>query len=75
MNKSAPRLSRRSEPLHDPLSSPCWLMRIFRPIIQPLVLAMFNLETHFLSRRAMGAKLVGDHDASRPWRSSSRARA
>jgi hypothetical protein len=32
----------RLEPLHLPFSSPCWLVRIFRPVVQPLVLAVLD---------------------------------
>jgi len=40
----------RFEPLHDPLSSTRRLMRILRPIVQPFVLAVFNVQAHVLAR-------------------------
>ena len=40
-------------------------MRILRAIVQPLVLAMFDAKIHLRPRRAIGAELVGDHDAGR----------
>jgi hypothetical protein len=51
----------RFEPLHDPLSSPRWLMRILGAIVEPLVLTMFEFHPHFRARSAVGAELIGDH--------------
>ena len=42
------------EALHDPFASSCRLVRVLRPIIQPLVLAMFDLKAHLGSRCAVG---------------------
>ena len=54
------RLSRRFEPLHDPLPSPRRLMRIFRPVVQAFVLAMLDLQRHVLARRAIRKQFVRD---------------
>ena len=59
-------LSRQFEPFHHPLSSPRRLMGIFRPVVQALVLAMFDPKAHVFARRAVRFEFVGDHDA---WRS------
>ena len=56
----------RFKTLHDPFASPCRLMRILRPIVEPFVLAMFDAKAHLGPRRAIGAELVGDHNAGRP---------
>ena len=61
-------LSRRFEPLHDPLASPCRQMGVLRTIVQSLVLAVLNFQTHVFARRAVGFELVGDHDARRSLR-------
>ena len=55
----------RFVPLHDPLSSPRRLMRILRPIVQPFVLAVLQVQAHVLARCAIGFELVRDHDARR----------
>lgn len=54
-------MPRGFEPLHNPLSSPCWLVRIFRAVVETLVLSMFEFHPHFIARRAVGAELVVDH--------------
>ena len=59
------RLRSRLETLHDPFSSPCRPMRILGPVVQAFVLAMLNLKAHLRPRRAVGFKLVGDHDPRR----------
>src|ERR1700730_13938023 len=40
--KEALNLARRLEPLHDPLSSSGWLMGVFGPVIEALVLPMLS---------------------------------
>ena len=40
-------------------------MRVFRSVIEPLVLAMLNAGHHLSFGRAIAGKLVGDHDAGR----------
>ena len=35
-------VSGRLEPLHLPFSSPCWLVRIFRPVVEPFMLAVLD---------------------------------
>ncbi|KAF0124252.1 MAG: hypothetical protein FD148_2525 [Methylocystaceae bacterium] len=64
--QEALRLSHRFEPLHDPLSSPRRLMRIFRSIVQAFVLAMLDLQRHVPAGRAIRGQFVRDHDARRP---------
>src|SRR5918993_2746426 len=59
-------LPRRFEALHLPLSSPCRLVRVFRPVVETLVSAMLDAGHQLSLRRAMAAELVGDHDAGRP---------
>ena len=58
-------LAPRLEALHDPFSPPRRLMRILRPIVQALVLAMLDAKLHFPSRRGIGLELICDHDARR----------
>ena len=41
----------RLEPLHLPFSSPCWLVGVFRPVVQPLVLPVLNSRHDLLLRR------------------------
>ena len=53
------------ELLHDLLAPPGWQMRILRPIVQPLVLAVLEVHAHSRPSRAVGTELVGDHH---PWR-------
>lgn len=64
--QEALRLSRRFEPLHDPLSSPRRLMRIFRSVIQAFVLAILDPQRHVPAGRAIRGQFVRDHDARRP---------
>jgi len=58
------RLAGRFELLHLPLSAARRLVRVFRSVVEPLVLAMLNAG-HDLSFGAVAGKLVGDHDAGR----------
>ena len=60
------RLAGRFELLHLALSSARRLMRVFRSVVQPLVLAMLNAGHDLPLRRAVAGKLVGDHDTGRP---------
>ena len=55
-------LSGRLEPLHLAFSSPCWLVRVFRPIVEALVLAVLDARHDLLFGRAVGAQLIRDHD-------------
>ena len=61
------RLAGRFELLHLPLSSARRLVRVFRSVVEPLVLAMLDARHHLSSGRAVAGKLVGDHDTGR-WR-------
>ena len=58
-------LSRRFEPLHDPLTPPCRLTGIFCTVVQAFVLAMLDVQRHVLLRGAIGWQFVRDHDARR----------
>ncbi len=55
-------LSRPFKTFHDPLSSPCWLVGVLRPIVDALVLAVFEFHAHALARRAVRSELVGDQN-------------
>src|SRR6201993_3697012 len=59
------RLAGRFKLLHLPLSSTRRLMRVFRSVVEPLVLAMLNAGHDLSFGRAVAGKLVGDHDAGR----------
>ena len=60
------RLAGRFELLHLPLSSARRLVRVFRSVVEALVLAMLDARHDLSSGRAVAGKLVGDHDAWRP---------
>jgi hypothetical protein len=60
------RLAGRFELLHLPLSSARRLMRVFRSVVQPPVLAMLDAGHDLSFGRAVAGQLVGNHDA---WRS------
>ena len=49
------------------------LVRVFRPVVQPLVLAMLDPRHDLLLGRAVGAELVRDHDAEAPGTAASAA--
>ena len=51
------------EPFHDPLSPPRRQMRILRPVVEALVLAVLEIHTHPGPGSAVGTELVGDHHA------------
>jgi len=59
------RLAVRFALLLLPLSSARPLVRVFRSVVEPLVLAMFNAGHDLSFGRAVAGKLVGDHDARR----------
>ena len=50
------------EPLHDPLSSPGWLMLILGAIVEPLVLTMLEFHADVLAYRAIGSEPVRDQN-------------
>lgn len=56
----------RLEPFHLPFSPPCWLVRVFRPVVEAVVLAVLDARHDLPLRRAVGAQLVGDHDPRSP---------
>src|ERR1700741_1415649 len=60
------RLAGRFELLHLALSSARRLMRVFRSVVQPLVLALLDAGHDLSFGRAVPGELVGNHDA---WRS------
>src|SRR5215208_7856240 len=59
-------LAGRLEALHLPLSSPCRLVRVFRPVVEALVPAVLDARHQLLLRRPVAGELVGDHDPRRP---------
>ena len=59
------RLAGRFELLHLSLSSARRLMRVFRSVVEPFVLAMFDAGHDLAFGRAVAGELVGDHDAGR----------
>src|ERR671913_302220 len=56
-------LPRRLEALHLPLSSPCRLVRVLRPVVQALVPAVLDTRQQVLLGRSVTRELVSDHDA------------
>jgi hypothetical protein len=58
-------LSRRLEPLHDPLSSSGRLMGILRSVVEALVLAVLDVGHDLTLGRGIAAELVGDPHARR----------
>src|SRR5215469_5850646 len=60
------RLAGRFELLHLPLSSARRLVRVYRSVVEPLVLAMLNAGHDLSFGRAVAGKLVSDHHAGRP---------
>jgi hypothetical protein len=60
------RLSLGLEPFHDPLPSSPRLIHVIRPVVQALVLAVFELQPQIAARYAIQSQPVRDHDA---WRS------
>ena len=59
-------LARRLEPLHLPFSSSRRLMRVLRPVIEPLVLPVLDRRHHRALGRAVTRQLVRDHDTRHP---------
>src|SRR3954452_11724165 len=59
-------LPRRSEPFHDPLSSSRRLMRILRPVIEALVLAMLDPRHDLALGGRVAAQLISDQHTRRP---------
>jgi hypothetical protein len=60
------RLSLGLELFHGPLQSSPRLIRVIRSVVQPFVLAVFELQPHIAARFAIQSQPVRDHDA---WRS------
>src|SRR5438270_12403254 len=60
------RLAGRFELLHLPLSAARRLVRVFRSVVEPLVLPMLDAGHDLTFGRAAAGQLVSDHDA---WRS------
>src|SRR5271166_1190178 len=58
-------LPRRLETLHDPLSSSCRLVGVFRPVVEALVLAMLDAGHDLPLGRGIAAQLVGDQHPRR----------
>ena len=53
-------LSGRLEPLHLSFSSAGWLVRILRPVVQPLVLAVLDARHDLFLGRPIGFQLIQD---------------
>src|SRR3954470_12243773 len=58
-------LPRRLEALHDPLSSSRWLMRILRPVVEALVLAVLDARHDLPLGGSIAFQLVGDQHTRR----------
>ena len=63
--REALQVTRGLEAAHHLLAHPCWLMRVFRPVIQPLLLAVFTVQTEIPVRRSIAFELVGDQHTRR----------
>jgi hypothetical protein len=50
-----------SKALHRPLASPEWQMRIYRPIVEPLMRAVLDFRHNLTLGGRVGAELIGDH--------------
>src|SRR5882757_3031945 len=55
-------MSRRLDAAHHLLTYPRWLMRIFRPVIQPFVLPVFHVQPEIPVSCGVALELVGDQD-------------
>jgi hypothetical protein len=61
--EEALRLPRRFEPLHLPLSTPGWSMRVLRSIVEVAALPVLNIRQKLALCHAVALQLVGDEDA------------
>ena len=59
------QMTRPLETAHHLLTAPCRLVRVFRPVVQPLVLAVFALQSEIPVRRRIAFELVGDQHTQR----------
>jgi hypothetical protein len=59
------KVTRRLEAAHHLLVHPRWLVRVFRPVVQPLVLAVFDVQTEVPVWRRIAFELVGDQHPRR----------
>jgi hypothetical protein len=57
-------VTRRLEPLHTPLALPSRLMRVFCPVIEVTMLAMFHPWKELALGRAVALEFIGD---DHPW--------
>ena len=64
--KEALDLARRLEALHDPLSSPGWLMGVFSPIVEPFVLSVLDAGHDLPLGGGVALQLVGDQHTRCP---------
>jgi hypothetical protein len=60
--EEALRLAGRLEPLHLTLSPSRRLVRVLRPVVQPLVLSVLDRGHHLAPGRPVARQLVGHHD-------------
>jgi len=56
-------VARMLEAAHPPLPLARGLVRMLRPVVEPLVLPMLDAREHLTQRRAVARELVGDHHA------------
>src|SRR3954454_4547186 len=59
-------LSRRLEPLHLPLAWSGWLVRVFCPVVETLMLPVLNARHDLPLCRPIAGQLISDHDTRRP---------
>jgi len=53
------QMTRRLEAAHHLLAYPRWLVRVFCPVVQPLVLAVFDAYPQSPVRRRVAFELIG----------------
>ncbi len=56
-------MSRGFEAAHRSLSLACWLVRVLRPIVEALVLAVLHAGQYILFSCCIAAELIGDQHA------------
>ena len=56
-------MTRGLEPAHRPFTLPSWLMRVFCPVVQALMLAMLDTRHDFLPGGLVAAEFVRDQHA------------
>ena len=59
------QMTRRIEAAHHLLAYPCWPVRVFCPVVKPLMLAWSIAQTQIPLRRRVAFGLVGDQHKRR----------